>query len=444
MDIQKIHTLNPWFSDKTFTFKESNLKKRLIYKKLKKSLDLKKIISLSGLRRIGKTTLIKQLAQKLLDTKKEIYYYQFSQQDNNLKEILEFFVSKKIKNVYTSKVYIFLDELQYVDNWQETLKYYYDLNKDIQFIITGSANLYPNKKIKESLAGRQIDLSLKPLSFDEYLYFKHDYKPKTKIDFSSSPKEIISNIKKRSQELKPYKNEIWEFLIQGEFLETINYTDYAQIKQYFKESVTNKILAHDVSIFEILKNEEIAFLYKLLLQNSAQFFSASRISSDVGISLPTIKKYTSILSKSFLVNLLKNDLRSIRSQKKSFDKIFSASINLMCANLSISSVSDLSFTDFKGHIIENYVFNQINKIYKDIDEVLFYNKNEKEIDFILKTGSKTLPIEVKSGKKYKKTHSNHLVHYAQKNNISDVVIFYSGEEHVVEKDGVKIHLVSWI
>lgn len=444
MNIQKVNVLNPWLFDKKFIFKESKLKKRFIYQQLKDSLDLKRIISLSGLRRVGKTTLIKQLAQELLDDKQEVYYYQFSQEDNDLKEILDYFFSKKIQDIYTSKVYIFLDELQYVDNWQEVLKYYYDVNNGIQFIVTGSANLYSKKEVKESLAGREVDFNLGLLSFDEYIYFKYTYQVKTKITLDSSVEDVIESIKKRSKELNYYRDEIWDFFIKGEFLETINYVDYAYIKQYLKEDIINKVLAHDISIFEVLKNEEIAFLYKLLLQNSSQLLSFSRISADISISLPTVKKYVLILMKLFLINVLKNDLRSIRSQKKSFDKVFSNSINLMCASLSISNVKDLSFTDFKGHIIENYIFNQISKIYGGMDEFLFYNKNEKEVDFVLKTGSKILPIEVKSSNKYKKTDSNHLVHYALKNKLKNVLIFYSGEEKILKRDGVLIHLINWI
>lgn len=444
MDLQKITTFNPWLSDKTFVFSESQLKKRFIYKKLKNSLSLNRIVSISGLRRVGKTTLIKQLAQELLSDKQKVYYYQFSQEDNQLKEILDYFFSRKIKDIYTAKVYIFLDELQYVDNWQETLKYYYDLNQKIQFIVTGSANLYSKKEVKESLAGRHIDFNLGLLSFDEYIYFKHNYKTNSELHFNSGVESLIENIKQRSQELRIYKDEIWDFFIQGEFLETIDYQEYAYIKQYFKEDVINKILAHDISIFEVLKNEEIAFLYKLLLQNTSQLLSYSRISADTSLSLPTVRKYTLILIKSFLISVLKNDLRSIRSQQKSFDKVFSNSINLMCANLSISNVQDLSFTDFKGHIVENYIFNQISKIYSDLDEVLFYNKTEKEVDFILKTGSNILPIEVKTTDRYRKTYSNHLLYYAQKNNLQHVVVFYSGEERVMQRDGVWIHLVNWV
>ena len=123
-------------------------------------------ISISGLRRVGKTTILFQLINYLLESGtegKRILYYQFSEKINNLEQVLQiFFTNFTDLEVGRDNFYIFLDELQYVRDWQSIVKGYIDQNKRIKFVVSGSASIYFRSSVKESLAGRMLTLPSTP------------------------------------------------------------------------------------------------------------------------------------------------------------------------------------------------------------------------------------------------------------------------------------------
>ena len=445
MRYERIKQFNPWFDDPHYRFKESGFKKRFIFPKIKKALSLKLILSISGLRRVGKTTILRQLANELLAKKKTIFYYQFSDTDNDLAGLLKYyFEALSRKNVNIVKVFILLDELQYVPDWQETLKFYYDLNRDIRFVITGSASLYLHKNTKEGLAGRILDFKIYPLSFDEYLYLKSGVSFGGDIDAGLGVAGVARELAAREKHLLLRRNEVYQFLIQGEFAEIFNYSDYELVKNYLLLSVVDKIFSKDIRIFQVEKLRELQALYKALLQNSAQAVSFLRLAEDLAINRLTVKNYATVLDKSYLMAPVKNYLRSVRSQEKAFNKIFSLSVNLLCADLGIRDVKEMPFQDFKGHIIENYVFNQLQKIFKNVDEIFYFNKDKQEVDFVATSGGNIIPIEVKTTAKLLKKDFSGLVGFLEKKHLTEGLVLYGGEAKTVKIGDKTIYLLNWV
>ena len=126
---KKLKEYNPWHQDSDFLFKkEQKYQKRQQFKQLKKYLSQKMIISLIGLRRTGKSTIIKQTINELLRSgikPRNIFFYQFEELDINLEDILNFYLENILKqNIHKASCYIFLDELQFIPSWQNTLKRY--------------------------------------------------------------------------------------------------------------------------------------------------------------------------------------------------------------------------------------------------------------------------------------------------------------------------------
>lgn len=124
----------------------------------------KLILTLNGPRRSGKTFLMKQAMLWLVENKhipyKNICYFQFSGSLNE-KDIIHGVVDLFLKKYAGKKrKYIFFDEVQYVDFWQDQIKYSYDLLNDIKFIVSGSTSLFYRQKSKESLAGRIVKCKL--------------------------------------------------------------------------------------------------------------------------------------------------------------------------------------------------------------------------------------------------------------------------------------------
>lgn len=444
---EQITLLNKWHFDSDYRLDTGNKFRDLYYLLVQEYINKNISLSISGLRRVGKTTILYQLINYLLDSKidnKRIFYFQFNEVFTSLEKVLEKYIAGfSGDEINNENFYIFLDELQHVKNWQNIIKNYVDLNSKIKFIVTGSASIYLQKQVKESLAGRILDFTLSPLSFSEMIRLKYDKSQEYSFEsIINSDSDKFNLFKKLQFERLPYKKSFELYLTSGEFPALIPYlNDLIYCRKYLLDGIIEKILHKDIRLFEVEKEEEISALYKMCSSNIAQMINLRNVSAETGLAYQTIKKYMSVLKKTFLIDSVKNKQRSIRAQIKSPDKIFSLSINLALSILSIDNPLNPPFLDFKGHIIENYIYNSI----RELGLINYYNIEGKEVDLILELAGKIIPIEVKSASKLKKTDTNHLISFMNKNNILEGYIVYGGELDQIQFDNHKIYLLPyWI
>jgi predicted AAA+ superfamily ATPase len=445
MDIlTRIFDLNPWFKESHFLFPEKDLPRRTIFEEIETVLDSNFIISLSGLRRTGKTTLLKQIINQLLLRKipaELILYFEFDELNNNLEEVLEFYFRNILrKDLYNTGCYIFLDELQNVDYWQVVLKRYYDINSKIQFIVTGSSNLHNNPKVKESLTGRILNFNIFTLSFPEYLFFKYGKK------YSLSPyimqNDFLTRVK-NSSEMLIYKNELNEYLSFGEFPQYFKNNDSKLLTQYYKDSILQNIFTKDINLFKINNIKSFYEYFRILSKSSAQEINLSNISRDIQVSSSTIKRYQDIIETMFLADFLYKYEKSYAKQAKSFKKVYIKSINLIKAQMGFYFESIEK--DFYGHLIETFVYNELsrNKEYK----IYYYNntRTKKEVDFILIKDDKVLPVEVKTNTIIPKSRLSNLLGFMKDNKLKKGVVFYGGNNIYSESfdDGISIEYIPY-
>ena len=153
------------------------LKKRKIVKKIEKWLKKRNIIIISGPRRVGKTSILLLLKEKLINEENinpdKIFYLNLEDIDilsslnHSPKELLKYISSPN------EKYYFLIDEIQYLDNPSNFLKFLYDEYRDkIKLIVTGSFLIESEKKFKDSLVGRKITFPINSLDFEEFLIFK--------------------------------------------------------------------------------------------------------------------------------------------------------------------------------------------------------------------------------------------------------------------------------
>ena len=188
MEKAKLEEFNHWWTSKKVDTELALPFKRDIYLEIEKHLDKRFILALVGLRRVGKTTIMYQLIQKLVEAninKTNILFFSFDEISVKLNEVLETYKEIHSKDIRAEKIYIFLDEIQKCEGWENELKKYYDLYPKIKFIISGSESLFIRKKTKETLAGRIFEFTLTPFTFREYLRFnkveENEFKYETKI-----------------------------------------------------------------------------------------------------------------------------------------------------------------------------------------------------------------------------------------------------------------------
>src|SRR3989344_5420906 len=200
-------------------------------------MDKKQIIAITGLRRVGKTTLMKKIIKESLEnnfSEKNIFYFSFDEFSNiRIMELIKLYEKIIGKEIEKEKFLMVFDEIQKVKNWSEQLKVVYDLYPNIKFLVSGSESLFIRKKSRESLAGRIYEFRMTTLSFKEYLRFKE-----IKID------NIWLQREKIVKEFKAY-------LSNNGFPEIVNEEeDIAQ--KYIKEGIIEKILYRDIlEVFEV-------------------------------------------------------------------------------------------------------------------------------------------------------------------------------------------------
>lgn len=446
-------TQNPWWEDSKNLPPEQNWPKREAFFTTQKELDLPLMTLLTGLRRTGKTTILRQLIVNLIkqgQNPKRILYFSFEQEPSPtsteiLETLLEIYLAQVLKRKTSQvkmPVFIFLDEIQFVEQWQNILKRYYDLNKNFKFILSGSASTILVWPKKESLAGRILEVPIGPLSFREFLKLKKE-KVIPKIDLEKKLKEseffdlqIISH--NRGNEL----DELYlEYLARGQFPEIINWDDLQKIRSYLISSILEKIILVDLpKVFEIQSPQKLREVFLVLAQETGSLVEYQSTASDLGLSRQTLADYVSYLEAGYLINVVFSSSGSFRRRLRKRKKIYAASSNITTSLQAIGEKSP-EFGQIIGHLVETAVLSSLRKEFQDI---YFWLQNGKEVDFVVRSQKEILPIEVKFQSSLKKSDLANLFKFMQKNDLEQGFLISRNQFELVEKDSLKITIVpAW-
>jgi predicted AAA+ superfamily ATPase len=336
---------NPWWEE---SFQNKNVKPREKYLvELRKYLDFKQIIILTGLRRVGKTTLMKLIIEELIAKgieSKHILYVSLDDYllyKNNIIEIVnEFRKVHKIK--FEEKVYLFLDEVTYKEDFHVQLKNIYDSQNTKLFVASSSASMLRDKKA--SLTGRAITLEIKPLDLEEYLFFNG------------------ITIKERDRQL--YKSYFIEYCRVGGLPENV-----LNPNREYLMNLVDDIIQKDITAFHGIKNHQIVRDYfTLLMERSGKQLSINKIGKILGISPDTSKRYLNYFESTYLIHLLP---RWGKTNQKllSPKKIYASDLGI---KYMFMGERDL------GSYFENYIYLLLRG-----RKILYYlYENTIEIDFI--------------------------------------------------------------
>ncbi|HAI74009.1 MAG TPA: AAA family ATPase [Candidatus Moranbacteria bacterium] len=352
---QILYRYNPWWEGE---FELKNIIDRpQIFEALKDNLATKQIIFLTGLRRVGKTTLMKQLIYYLIAEMKinpKLIFYasmdDYLLANKNILEIIDEY--RKIhKIVFSKKVYLFLDEVAYQKDFELQLKNIYDQQNVKIFASSSSASLLKSKKA--FLTGRNIALEVLPLDFEEYLRFK-------KIIVKKTDKHLL-------------ERHFEDFMRTGgmpEYVLTGN-------TEYLKELVDD-IIQKDIAAFYGVKDTQILKdFFLLLMERAGKIISINKIAKILDISPDSAKRYLKMFADSYLIFLVSR-FGKTNERLLSAKKIYAADLGIR-----------VYFTGFrdKGSLFENYVYLKIKKL-----NPRYVYREKNEIDFL--TERKTL-IEAK-------------------------------------------------
>lgn len=290
-------------------------------------------IILSGIRRCGKSTLLRQLM------KKSANYFNFEDP-----RAIEFTIAdfEKLDNIFVELGgdSYFFDEIQNVDRWEIFIRNLCDQKK--KCLITGSNASLLSKELGTKLTGRHITYELFPFSYKEYLAF-------TKRKSSAKTFEV--------------------YLEQGGFPEYLTYNKIEMLQELFRDIIIRDIAVR-LKLKEIKTIQELA---RYLISNAGKEYSYNKLTKHFALgSVNTVISYIAQLEDSYLLFTVPRFSYSYKKQLINPKKTY-------CIDSGLARANSATFTQDKGRMLENAVYMHLRRQTKDI----FYFKETKECDFIV-------------------------------------------------------------
>lgn len=325
----------------------------------------RKIIAITGFRRVGKTYLLFGFIKKLLRkySREEVIYINFEDERIPLKSEFLSLLIPTIKEVFGDKIkFFFLDEIHVIPDWSKWLRRIYD-TEEFKIFVTGSSSKVTSREIPTELRGRCIEIKILPLSFKEFLNFK-----RVKIDFHSIRYSLKEKIKLNKL--------IDEYLYYGGMPEVVLSPEERKI-EILREYYATVLRRDIVERFRIKNEEGLSALLRVLL--NSRYFSISKLynnlkSMNYEIGKGTLQRYISYIESSYFLYPLFIFSSKIKNRLQTARKIY------FIDNGFITALS-IKFSKNWGRLYENSVFVEFLRRGKEI----FYWRDYKgrEVDFVV-------------------------------------------------------------
>lgn len=334
---------------------------RKLYSSIKPFIDSQEAIVVTGMRRVGKTTLLLHILNNLksknkifLDLENPLNQRYF--EEPNYERILDAFrfLGLNIKE----RGYVFLDEIQFVKNLPSVVKYLSDHYK-IKFILSGSSSFYIKNLFSESLSGRKYIFELYPFSFSEFLSAK-----KTNLKLKNIKAPLSRAV---FDELDRYYS---EYLLYGGFPGVVLKEPVEEKKMMLQDIFSSYFQLEVRQLGDFRKTNVIRDLMLLLMERVGSRLDIQKLSRELGVSRETVYNYIAFLEQTYFISLIRPFSRNRDSEIRSMPKVY------LCDTGFVHQFARVG----EGALFENAVFSAL----KTKGEVNYYQKKSGvEIDFIV-------------------------------------------------------------
>ena len=360
------------------------------------------VITLTGPRQSGKTTLVRA-------TFPNLPYVSLEEPD--IRQIALTDPRGFLSNYPAGAV---LDEVQHTPDLFSYIQSIVDQNRDRQFILTGSSNFLLMEKISQTLAGRTAVLHLLPFAF-------------TELEAGGALPDQYESLIFKGQYPRVYDR-------------SLDPTDFypAYIQTYIEKDVRLMKNIGDMNAF-------IRFT-QLCAGRTGQLLNYSSLANDAGISPNTAKAWLSILESSFIVYRLQPYHKNFNKRLVKSPKLYFYDTGVACSLLGIREESQVGLHYLKGALFENLVINELIKRNFNRGERNFpyfwQDSRGKEIDCLLIDGEQITPIEIKAGKTMSGSYFENLNYWKQQVRMppDQGYVVYGGEQSMQTSTGT---LMSW-
>jgi len=381
--------------------------KRKLLDKLISYIHLKQIITITGIRRCGKSTLAKQAINYLIKSGVKPQNIFFINLENPLfleykndPAYLDVIFQEYVKLMNPKgKIYCIFDEIQYFENWQVYIKSKYEMS-DIKYIITGSNSSMLSNDLNTLLSGRSLNIHLHTFDFEEFL----DYK---KIPHTTQFEQIKNRI-----DISRAKD---EYIKWGGFYEVFEVEDVLVKKEILLSYVKNIIYQDIVPRYKIRNTQIVERLFFYLLSNATTLLNYTTLSQTFEISDKSIKEYINYFEDTFMLKRIDKFHNKPKERIKSFKKIYTLDNGFLQIAPKLSSNMGNSF--------ENIVFNVLNQKYNDI----YYLRENYEIDFFCDDKLFQVSYDI-SNQKTKQREINSFEHFNKDKKYKNILVTYDTNE----------------
>lgn len=327
---------------------------REILDNLKKAILAPQITVITGLRRVGKSTLLAQIARKFL--KNSFYFVNFEDERLLNFQVADFdLLHETLISLFGEKKVFLFDEIQNVPEWERFVRRLHD--QGYKFIVTGSNASLLSQELGTRLTGRSLRVDLFPFSFREFLEFKQAKIPDLKI--------LTIRQKGNLQKL------VNEYLVSGGIPDAIKYPELSIHKTLY-DDVLYRDIATRYKLENIKSLQELAFY---LISNISSLVSFNKLKDLLKLgSVNTVINYIGYLENSWLFSTINKYAYSVKEQQIAAKKLY-------CIDTGLATSVGFSFSKNKGKLMENAVYLQLRRKYHDI---YYYKTNQDgEVDFFL-------------------------------------------------------------
>lgn len=343
--------------------------RRRVTDDVSKFIKNKQVVTLTGIRRSGKSTIMYQIMDELVKNgvdPKDILYVNF--EDPFFAKTGDLKILDDVYQTYRESVnpdrppYLFLDEIQNIELWERWVRTKNELG-EAKIFITGSSAKLLSSEVASALTGRNVNFKVWPLSFREFLTFNGLEMEKDSLSILSKKTKIRSLLKK--------------YLKWGGFPETTKEKDDEKkeiiLKQYFEDILFRDIVQrHEIRDVHRLKALAVTYL-----TNISALSSYNNLKKTLGAPLDVIANYTSYLAESFLISEMPKFSFKLKEQQMSPKKVY-------CTDSGMRNCIAFRFMEDLAKLAENSVYSFLSMAGNEI----YYHKGGQETDFVIKKGMK--------------------------------------------------------
>ncbi len=363
-----------------------SLFKRNVVDEILKFLRSDDIIVIHGARQVGKTSILMYLKSQLDSTGEQTHYIDL--EDSRFVRILDQGVDEFTSYLkeqgfdfaafrqQEKKLFVLIDEIQYLGNPSSFLKLLADHHRYLKIIISGSSSFEMRSKFKDSLVGRTVNFEIYPLSFREFLDFRG-------IPFI--PSERFTE--KKTVELQSLYT---EFVLYGGYPKIVLTPDASAKEKYLQQIVDTYVRKDIRDLAEIKDIGKFNRLIETLASQSGNMLNVSELSNTCALTIETVQRYLFLLEQTYILRLVRPFSRNSRSELTKTPKIFFYDTGLM-QMLWLKRLP----REILGTVFETSLFGEFVKQH-GADLIHYWRTKEKhEIDFIIKLPQELRAYEVK-------------------------------------------------